>query len=279
LTRALSIDQTDEPFSNQYEEDADSTSTSPRSPPSIRRAQSEDSTVSDISLASSPSPSPRPLKKTVSFNLPASVSWQLEGHFCENDAHAHTKGKRERVYRVPDKLEPDQKVAQFLRRAGVRRVFVGHQPRGDAPLVLQHNGVQVLSVDTSYAVNAKWEYAPEQGHVKQGKFKLSQSPLNRFTPPTQDNTRGVAVTEVLLSFEAEVAPGVTSSSTSSTTSPEPTPASHLTLHGRLSNGLDYAFALAPPCDLQAHYQELSLGGVEDKGDRVVGRKVSKRDTP
>lgn len=43
-------------------------------------------------------------------------------------------------------------VAEWLQGAGIRRIVVGHKPSGDAPAVLSaaHNGVEVISADTSY---------------------------------------------------------------------------------------------------------------------------------
>ena len=42
-------------------------------------------------------------------------------------------------------LEPSVEVAEYLKAAGVNKVIVGHQPRGDAPLVIDlGTGVQVI---------------------------------------------------------------------------------------------------------------------------------------
>lgn len=48
-----------------------------------------------------------------------------------------------------DMEEPAEDVAAFMLRAGVRRIIVGHQPRGDAALILEKNGVQVGIQSTS----------------------------------------------------------------------------------------------------------------------------------
>ena len=47
-------------------------------------------------------------------------------------------------------------VADWLLQSGVRRVVVGHQPQGDAPLIQDCHGVQTISVDTSYAKEVSW---------------------------------------------------------------------------------------------------------------------------
>jgi len=38
---------------------------------------------------------------------------------------------------------PSRAVTEWLQAEGVRRVAVGHQPQGDAPLVLDRYGLQV----------------------------------------------------------------------------------------------------------------------------------------
>ena len=47
-------------------------------------------------------------------------------------------------------------VANWLLQSGLRRVVVGHQPQGDAPLIQDCHGVQTISVDTSYAKDVSW---------------------------------------------------------------------------------------------------------------------------
>ena len=54
--------------------------------------------------------------------------------------------------------EPAVEVARYLRGGHVNKVIVGHQPRGDAPLILDFDtGIQVISADTSYAANTLWD--------------------------------------------------------------------------------------------------------------------------
>jgi hypothetical protein len=54
--------------------------------------------------------------------------------------------------------EPSVEVARYLRGGHVNKVIVGHQPRGDAPLILDFDtGIQVVSADTSYAANTLWD--------------------------------------------------------------------------------------------------------------------------
>ncbi|KAL1503822.1 hypothetical protein AB1Y20_012289 [Prymnesium parvum] len=47
----------------------------------------------------------------------------------------------------------DQRVADWLASASIRRVVVGHKPSGDSPAVLssRYTGVELISADTSYA--------------------------------------------------------------------------------------------------------------------------------
>jgi hypothetical protein len=41
--------------------------------------------------------------------------------------------------------EPSIEVAAYLKMSGINKVIVGHQPRGDAPLILDLNtGIQVI---------------------------------------------------------------------------------------------------------------------------------------
>ena len=50
-----------------------------------------------------------------------------------------------------------REVAEWLLGSGLRRVVVGHQPQGDAPLIQERFGVQTVSVDTSYAYSVQWK--------------------------------------------------------------------------------------------------------------------------
>jgi hypothetical protein len=56
-----------------------------------------------------------------------------------------------------DSSHPEREVSDWLTGNGVRTLIVGHQPRGDAPMLLDNNGLQVISGDTSYAKNALWD--------------------------------------------------------------------------------------------------------------------------
>ena len=52
-------------------------------------------------------------------------------------------------------VAPGPGLAGALAGAGIRRVFSGHQPFGDHPLVMKAHGVKVVTADTSYSdVNA-----------------------------------------------------------------------------------------------------------------------------
>jgi len=157
-------------------------------------------------------------------------------------------------------------VSEWLKQSGVRRVIVGHQPRGDCPLILsQEGGVQVYSIDTSYAVNAWWQegegsiehevrlkelsddlstgQAEAQPTVKWAVHPLASAAskhplLKHLTAPPSDSTRGSVAVEVFLSIPPQVHGGEEGETRDYTHS-------SLRLSGTLSDGSSYDFTLPP----------------------------------
>jgi len=61
-------------------------------------------------------------------------------------------------------LAPDAATVAWLREAGVQRVVCGHQPHGDAPLVLRlAGGIDVVTADITYARETLWLGAQAKG--------------------------------------------------------------------------------------------------------------------
>jgi hypothetical protein len=117
--------------------------------------------------------------------------------------------------------EAEVKMNAYILAHGIRRIVVGHQPRGDAPLILCRDGLQVccisfsdklfsvvveglvtqvISADTSYAVNVEWvgKYeAPELDEADRG-TSFTRT-LDELASPPPDSTRGCTVFEILIS--------------------------------------------------------------------------------
>ena len=97
-------------------------------------------------------------------------------------------------YLVNGKPSPmETSVVKWLQEGGVNRVVVGHQPHGDAPLVIQcAHGVQVVTGDTSYAKDAKYQSNPAIGSI-------NLVPSHRLKDAAEYGTRGIACSEIVLS--------------------------------------------------------------------------------
>ena len=100
-----------------------------------------------------------------------------------------------------DANHPSIKVAEWLKESNVRTVFVGHQPRGDCPYILDNNKVQIISADTSYAVNTLWDHE-EKGEWKpiskdELRFEMDDDNILTQSPPS-NSTRGAVVSETLI---------------------------------------------------------------------------------
>lgn len=81
----------------------------------------------------------------------------------------------------PQEVAPE--VEEFVSKGGLRYILTGHQPHGDAPVIMQSAGKKVMAVsaDTSYAKFTKW--------LEEDRSALSD--------PTDDkNTRGLVAFEV-----------------------------------------------------------------------------------
>jgi len=102
-----------------------------------------------------------------------------------------------------DANHPSIKVANWLKESNIRTVFVGHQPRGDCPYILDNNDVQIISADTSYAVNALWDHkgidewkSMSKDDLNFQEIKEDDNILNQRPP--SNSTRGAVVSETLI---------------------------------------------------------------------------------
>lgn len=151
-------------------------------------------------------------------------------------------------YLTLGKLRPmGSSAAQWLAAGGVRRLLVGHQPHGDAPWVLDHEGVQVICGDNAYSANVQWprrhlqalgllsavegEVEVEAGGGLGGDFLTAHQAQGTAAPATSGgSTRSpLAYSEVLLRFPASPSTG--------------SRCEELSVHGQLSDGSAYAFTL------------------------------------
>eukprot|EP00602_Paraphysomonas_sp_CaronLab_P009698 CAMPEP_0185024566 /NCGR_PEP_ID=MMETSP1103-20130426/7681_1 /TAXON_ID=36769 /ORGANISM="Paraphysomonas bandaiensis, Strain Caron Lab Isolate" /LENGTH=499 /DNA_ID=CAMNT_0027557573 /DNA_START=183 /DNA_END=1682 /DNA_ORIENTATION=+ len=127
-------------------------------------------------------------------------------------------------------MPPSSEIASKLRRNGVRRVIAGHQPHGDAPVVIDSFGLQVITGDTSYANNVKWFGPDASDEYRERVTELLQQLTNNGDRKVGANsntcdTRGNAVSEIYLRF------GIPTSQSTC-------------IHGELNNGLRYDFELS-----------------------------------
>lgn len=51
---------------------------------------------------------------------------------------------------------PSEKVSQYLQANGINRLFVGHQPNGDAPWIMNSHDIQIISADSAYSKGVLW---------------------------------------------------------------------------------------------------------------------------
>ena len=123
------------------------------------------------------------------------------------------------TYSAENNSHPDAQVSEWLTSNGVRTLVVGHQPRGDAPLLLDNNGLQIVSGDTSYAKNALWDKNNTNTWTTIASTKSEADlgyPVN--------STRADVVSEVLVSIDEAGN-------------------SSVTVHGILSDGGKYEYVL------------------------------------
>ena len=150
-------------------------------------------------------------------------------------------------YLVNGKPTPmDASLTKWLQEGGVNRIVVGHQPHGDAPLVIQcANGVQVITGDTSYAKDVKYQSNPAIGSI-------NLVPPHRLKDAADYGTRGIACSEILLSpSHAQFGCSV------------------LRIRGNLQNGLEYDF-IVPDGLLNDRIGLASSDGWWVKGDAPTG---------
>jgi hypothetical protein len=109
------------------------------------------------------------------------------------------------------------------------------------PLIISHEGLQVITADTSYSNNTKWVGIEVE--------KRSMAPTLRSVAASLDGgngTRGHAVTEVVFSFLPSA----------------PLHLAETNFHGVLSNGEEYDFTLPAPRFMNAADAAVSLVGHE-----------------
>lgn len=101
--------------------------------------------------------------------------------------------------------KPDEAVRTFLNRSGVIRTVTGHQPHGDAPLVITTPTLQVITGDTSYAQNVEWdlEYTGDcTALYEQLKRQMLVGPSEQGAA-CQAGTRGNSIAEIVIFFNSE----------------------------------------------------------------------------
>lgn len=122
--------------------------------------------------------------------------------------------------------EPDSNVIKFMKQSGILRILAGHQPHGDAPLVISTDSFQVLTGDTSYARNVMWDHS--YGSESSNLFHklVSMGECSSVSPQDVNDTRGRAVSEILICFDGNSLPS-----------------SCVNIHGFNSDGFAFDFTL------------------------------------
>eukprot|EP01031_Cornospumella_fuschlensis_P035299 gene35299-42771_t len=177
-----------------------------------------------------------------------------------------------------------QKAADWLKKAGVRRLVVGHQPHGDAPYILNQHGVTCICADNAYSRNTQWskrhldalfgeESQSSDEYLSVAEYtKRKEASEHIHEPHKLHGTRSdVAYTEVLLNFRDGSAPiGEQSGSAvennslnihSLCTAVTPTGAdsqAEISVHGSLSDGTRYSYAIPS----------------ESAADAILGRELN-----
>ena len=95
---------------------------------------------------------------------------------------------------------PSEAVIEFLNRSGVVRTVTGHQPHGDAPVVISLPTLQVLTGDTSYAHNVEWDL--ESFAESAGLWEQLVAQRGEVSSAAAE-TRGYAVSEIVISFDGD----------------------------------------------------------------------------
>lgn len=130
-------------------------------------------------------------------------------------------------------------VVAYLKQADVTTVITGHQPHGDAPVVISNDGVRVITCDISYSNNVVWENDLGRQQAKSHNTKSSCADGN--------GQRGKAITEVCVESDGDGTPA------------------RIYLHGRLSTGEGYAFQLPEFSQKGSSGHQELVGRVTDDG--------------
>ena len=106
----------------------------------------------------------------------------------------------------PQPQPPAAAVTHFLAQSGVAKLVVGHQPHGDAPVVISDASVQVITGDTSYATGVRWDPPSppsSSSDIEPGRRLaemiegIRRAPTHHLKPSDDPaDTRGVAASEV-----------------------------------------------------------------------------------
>jgi len=144
-------------------------------------------------------------------------------------------------------------VRESLVASGVSHVVSGHQPFADGPLVISSGGLRVITADTSYSNNTKWE--PPLGLSETSLEKAGGNKAGGHTAgagntgaslEVGNGTRGCAVCEVVLELGEldEENPGMDGVSNGENDfGRRRLVVRKANLHGTLSNGDPYDFSL------------------------------------
>jgi len=119
------------------------------------------------------------------------------------------------------------KVRDALVSSGITTVVSGHQPFGDAPLVIANGNLRVITADTSFSNDQKWDFVGGEARPR----VLPPVSNSRPSPQVGNGTRGHAVAEVVF----ESGGGGEDGGRSITN-----------VHGVLSNGEAYDYTMPTP---------------------------------
>lgn len=94
-------------------------------------------------------------------------------------------------------LLEEETMTNWYKKSGINHLFVGHQPIGDCPLILNNNGVQIVCGDTSYAGDVLWESRKNDGLEVWERQHIE----NEVTPR---NTRSFVVSDIFINVSEYV---------------------------------------------------------------------------
>jgi hypothetical protein len=156
-----------------------------------------------------------PKNKRVSHSELSSFLWELVGGYSHKQPGSRLvqygmgglpQRKRNKTVIYSSYLSsgkpfyPPVTVPSWLKKKGISRIIVGHQPNGDLPWIFNVNGLQVVSADTAYSGNVKWPvaYLHEQ-------FNESFSTPSTPSPHYKDD-KYMTYMEYLKEYHPEVLP-------------------------------------------------------------------------